>query len=770
MREIFPDKNYTSLAGENNNLATKDDLIPIVNQLNETKQALEVLESQFDEYKEGQETSINTSVLNAITAAISTINATLANLETAEVDNLTVNGLAQLTNLTTQIATITTSLTVPSATINNLSSLEITALVGNIGTLSADTAAIGEFAVENFAIQNATISNKTTTKDLEAETATIDGISAKTITADTKITTDELEADSATIDGIVSEEVTVENITWGGNVLLSDVESFFLEIPHFENGQYYLQLIDNSVPFATMEIFNSVDNYFVRWSQSTSGNIQKIYRYGSGTSAQLYIEFANESGNALTMKYGTSSATPNLPAPESYTTLPITPDVEYPVSYKDGSKFFKNVDLATSGSTVGVLRGLNSDDWEDAVDWQYELTDDVDAIIYKPDQSVNTDDDVDFHGVDATNINARNISTRNFKATELDTSSTIDLSGIDDGAIVILRDSSTAASLQNSTAYIKRTISDTPVLFKLLVGKDLPNSVSNKPLIWSPSDNALVEATDISITGDISANDISASGDITITGDATITGDISATNAELDTLDVAHDTVIHGDLWVDGTTHTTTEESISTSSDVVVLRQNNNTTLGATYAGMLINKYDGTHDLALVTDSDGTLRVGTGTGANTTYTNIYWDDDTSKWYSDSALTTEVSPVGTLTSWQSLEVLGDVKHYTNAVFTVINFTGLVPVLARDEDTNMTDQALMKWDATSYTAKTIPAPTADGQLLVNRVVSNSNTYAWESIPTNYVFATMADYTAVASSIPNGSTVVIQNEDTFIVGAAQ
>ena len=123
----------------------------------------------------------------------------------------------------------------------------------------------------------------------------------------------------------------------------------------------------------------------------------------------------------------------------------------------------------------------------------------------------------------------------------------------------------------------------------------------------------------------------------------------------------------------------------------------------------------------MVTDADGTMRVGTGTGTNTTYANIYWDDDTEKWYSDAALTTEVTPAGTLTSWESLEHLGDVKHYTNAVFTQITFNGIVPLLARDEEANMTNRGLLNWDSTTLQAKTTSAPTADGQVLVNKAGS-------------------------------------------------
>ena len=94
---------------------------------------------------------------------------------------------------------------------------------------------------------------------------------------------------------------------------------------------------------------------------------------------------------------------------------------------------------------------------------------------------------------------------------------------------------------------LKKTVNNTPVLYKLLVGKDLPNSLSNKPLIWSPSDNALIEATDITI------EDITTTGDLTVGGDATITGDISADNGTISgDLGVTGDATIGGDITVTG--------------------------------------------------------------------------------------------------------------------------------------------------------------------------------------------------------------------------
>lgn len=784
MRNLFPQNNSTDILGKDSDVVKKEDLLPVVQQLQTTIQQLNILSDALQQYKDDNENLITTEQLNAVKAAIQSLEATESNLTTAEVDNLTVNSLATLTTLTAQIATITSSLSVPEIQTNEITTMDLSASNGYFMSLKADTAEIDNWNVSNFNIENLTVSQSFQTTSLKATIGDIGTLSAGTATVENNASVGgdlDVTGDISSA-SINTDEVTTENVTWKGQISLSNQADFFLEIPHFENGQYYLQLLQNDEPYITVEIYNSVDNYLVRWSQRDYNLLQNIYISGSGSASKIYLEIENDDALSMVLKYATTSVTPNVQGPLSYNQLPITPDNTYEVRYKDGSKFFKNVDLAQAGGTVGVLRTLTSDDYSSATeDVSYDTTEDITAIIYKPDQSLNEEDNVKFHEVDTTFLNVRDFSTRNFVATELQTLSTIDLTKYDDGAIIEVRIGSTSTSPQPSAAYIKQTENGTPVLYKIVSGKNLPSSGTNtnKPLIWSVVDQAITEATNIEITGTINVGgnatfggDVGITGDIsadnaTLTGDATVGGNVTATgNISGASLDVAGNTTIHGDLYVDGVTHTTTEEQVNTTGNTLTLRQNNNTTLGATYAGIIVNKYNGTEDLALVTDSDGTLRVGTGTGSTTSYADIYWDDVTEKWYSDSALTTEVSPVGTLTSWVSLEIIGDVKHYTGAVFTQINFTGLVPLLARDEATNLDDGAIMKWNGTDLIAETIPNPTANGQVLAN----GTNGYEWVPQSKNFVFATMADYTAAASTVPDGSLVVIENETDYLIGENQ
>lgn len=195
------------------------------------------------------------------------------------------------------------------------------------------------------------------------------------------------------------------------------------------------------------------------------------------------------------------------------------------------------------------------------------------------------------------------------------------------------------------------------------------------------------------------------------TNSMSTTDELEIDDLTVDNLTVNCDAVIGGDLYVKGTTHTVEEETISTSSDMIVLRQNNSVGLASGEAsGIVISKYNGTNNLALVTDCSGTLRVGEVSGDTETYADIYYKDG--KWYSDQEQTTEITIAGELTAYDSKEIVNGATHYTNAVFTEFKYEDLSPVLGRDETDNMTDNALLIWNAATWEANTITVPTQSG----------------------------------------------------------
>lgn len=278
-----------------------------------------------------------------------------------EMNNLIVNSLTQLTILNAQIVSITNSLSVPSGVINDLSSCSFQAIEANIETLNVAVANIESWIVENLTLNNLILSNKITSNSLETKSANIRNLSSDDISVikDIKVSRNLNVKENVISDSIMTNKILTENITWKSFVLLSNIESFFIEVPHFENGQYYIQLVDDFTSFATIEIFNSVDNYFVRWSQSENGNIQNIFKHGDGVSSRIFIEFKNTSGKSLKLKYGTICMNLN----ENYKIhklLNIKPDITYKVKHVNGGKFFENIDFTIDKQQIiDIIREIN---------------------------------------------------------------------------------------------------------------------------------------------------------------------------------------------------------------------------------------------------------------------------------------------------------------------------------------------------------------------------------------------------------------------------
>lgn len=251
----------------------------------------------------------------------------------------------------------------------------------------------------------------------------------------------------------------------------------------------------------------------------------------------------------------------------------------------------------------------------------------------------------------------------------------------------------------------------------------------------------------------------------------------------LNELDIAGDLRVGGDAYITGTLHYTQEELIESTSDFILLRANNSASLAVgEESGIAINNYDGTHTLAIATDRTGTARVGTGTGTSTTYNDIYYGLEDNKWYSDAALTTEVTPSGNLSSWTSIEKTDDYYHYTDAVFKVIDFTGMQAIATRDEEAAMSHNAITKWNAEDKKLQTLPLPVRSEQTL-EAVVTVDDTdpldpittvdYTWVDKKAGVLhFATEAAYTAYEAThnVPNDTLVIIDEYDTNLMGDNQ
>ena len=418
MRKIFRDESKTNQIYSNGeDFATNDDLAKVVVQINNTVEQLTLLSNALEDYKAANQEEIVTEALNAVNATIDALDVTAANLDDVDANTITVSSLAKLTQLEAQIAQITTSLTATDASINDLTALRANIGNGTFSNLTGASIAVQSWSAENFNINNMAVSNKLTATEIEATSSNIGDSEAKSLTVEDNVSVGgkiEAEGNIKTEASVIADSIKSSNIEWKDSVVITNAEVVYLEIPHFENGMYAFTLSDNDNVLASVEIFNSVDNYFVRWSQNPSGFIGNIYKYGNDSNAQLYFQIINTNEVAMTLKYGVVGKSVNIPAPASYVALPITPSVVYPVTFKDGQKFFKNVDLANQGSTVGTLTMTQTDLYTtaDTTAKSYDTTENVTRKTYKPNQSLNTTDDVRFNTVEAPFLNIADIEVQ----------------------------------------------------------------------------------------------------------------------------------------------------------------------------------------------------------------------------------------------------------------------------------------------------------------------------------------------------------------------
>lgn len=805
MRNIFSDKEQTNnLFNQENNMATKQDIQDLSNQISAISASLDSVSENLSQYITSMGKNITTGQINALQAAISILEATNAKLTSANITSLTVSGMSSLANLTADLATISSDLNVGgSVDING----DIKASNATFEEITATTANIANWTVENLTANKITAteieagsikSNGIVSADnIESTTATIGNLSGNEITADKVTVSNELSSSLGTFD-----EVKVENIHWKESVDYPNTTEVYLTVPHFENGTYYLRANGPTRTLFTVEILNSVDNFFVRWSQALAGYIATMYKTGDGPSSQICIHIKNIENVAFTLEYATVCATPNVSAPVGSVNPPSVYGTRYPVIYKDGNKFFRLVDLANQGSDAHILSKVSTSVYDDATrEYTFDGTENVIYYDYLPDQSLNKNDNVQFNKINTSESSA--ISSDISK--DLTVGEKVKLPNIYNGPALTEEEK---AALPDETLLIdtnvisRKTTKASTVQIKPFVPYDENNNSENRPLVYDSVNDVLKKTTgDIDIPGNLTVG-----GNNTITGNTKIDGTLESGNTKVNgntnitgnttiggTLDVSGntkltgDTFVSGDLTVSGTVHSIDQEEIVADGDTVTLRANNNLPLATgQVSGIVVNKYNGTDDLTVATGNDGTLRVGTAKGTDTTYTNIALNHSDGKYYTyenDTYTLLDPQPNGNMTSWTGKDVVGGYTHYATAVFTVIDTKTLSAIATRDEETNMNDGGVVVWDSDTISMKTLPLPTNNAQALVSKWTEDPNThvitkgYEWKSNVGGGGLAfvgTRAEY-EVAKLIPEGkdgyigpqTLVTITDEDDFITG---
>ena len=793
MRNIFPNQEQTNnLFNQENDVATKQDIQDLSTQISAISTTLTNVSESLSQYITSMGENITTGQINALQAAISTLEATAATLTTANITSLTVSGVTALSTLTADLATIASDLTVGgNVDING----DIEATNATFDEITATTANITNWVVNNLTVNKIAAteieaglitSNGITTRAIDGETATIDVIASNEITADKITVNDELSADL----GIFDEE-KIGNIHWKEYVDYQNTTEVYLTVPHYENGTYYLRANGPTKTLFTVEILNSVDNYFVRWSQAVGGYIAKIYKLGDGANAQICLHIVNVENVAFTLEYATICATPNVSAPVGSINPPATYDTRYFVTYQHGSKFFRLVDLANQGSDSHVLSKRLTNVYEDATQsYDFDGTSNVTDYDYIPDQSLNTDDDVQFNTVHVSEFAIESLDIPE----DLTVGEKVATPNIYNGPALTTVEKTALADdtllIETDNGVISRkTTKNNTLQIKPIVPYDENNAAATRPLVYDATNDVLKKAT----------GDIDIPGDLTVTGDETLGGTLDVTgNTTLGgTLDVSGNTKLEGDafvsgyLTVSGTVHSIDQEEVVAAGNTITLRANNNLALATgQVSGVVVNKYNGTDDLTLATGNDGTLRVGTASGTSTSYTKIALNHTDGKYYTYDDTATPITytllnpqPSGNMTAWTGKDVVEGYTHYATATFTVIDTTTLAPIATRDEEADMDDGGVVVWDASSVSIKTAPLPTNNAQALVSKWVEDPTThvvtksYEWKSNVGGGGLAfvgTRAQY-EVAKLIPEGTDgyigpqtlVTITDEDDYVEG---
>lgn len=778
MRNIFPNQEQTNnLFNQEKDVATKQDIQDLSNHIIAISDSLTNTSERLARYIASMGENITTGQINAMQAVISVLEATNATLTSADITSLTVSGISALNTLTADLATISSDLTVGG---NVTVTGDVKGANATFDEITATTANIANWAVENLTV------NSVHAKEIEADdiksngnviaghiysaTANIDNIASNAITADNIAVNGEIAAKAGMFD-----EVKAGNIHWLESVDYTDTD-VYLTLPHYENGTYYLRARGTNKTLFTIEAFNSVDNYFVKWSQAVGGNIAEMFKLGDDETSQFCIHIkVNE---AFKLEYATVCATPNVSAPSGSVNAPATYETRYPVVFQHGCKFFRLVDLANQGSEAHVLSKRTTSVYADATQsYDFDGTSNVTNYDYLPDQSLNTDDDVNFHAIHADAFETESLNIPK----DLTVGEKAKLPNIYNGPA--LTDEEKAA-LKDETLLIdenkisRKTTKEGAVQIKPFVPYDENNKADNAPLVYDKANDVMKKATDVEVPGNLTV-----SGNNSITGNTTLGGTLDVSG----NTKITGDAFVSGDLTVSGTVHSVDQEEVVADGDTITLRANNNLPLASgQISGIVVNKYNGTDDLTVATGNDGTLRVGTAQGTDTPYTNLALNHTDGKYYTfegDVYTLLDPQPNGNMTAWTGKEEVEGYTKYATATFTVVDTTTLSPIATRDEEENMNDGGVVVWDSNTISLKTVPLPTNNAQALVSKWTEDPNThvitkgYEWKSNVGGGGLAfvgTRAEY-EVAKLIPEGkdgyigpqTLVTITDEDDFITG---
>lgn len=827
MRQLKPINQYTELRSIDDKPITQEQYNELVSLVNQYKDEIDVAIGNFDQWKDDIQQAFTTCTLtasqvNAITADICSIIATEIRADCICGANCVNTPRLNATCICGDSVRVGGNVTANgvyacngqfgSASIDNLTAccLSVTCPM-TFNTINATTvcATNGEFV--NGVILNGDFNS------FCSDTGAICGLN--------------VNCECVTDSTITNAQVTCARVQWLDNTwkthcqmcsIVTDPDDYYITVPKFINGEFRVTAYANGKVQWDLEALNASNNYLVRWSDP-GDKLKDMYVYNVACpESQLYIHACNP--DLVTCLYFSSDAFDTVTPIETENGWPFditSPGAKYyEFNTRYGNWFSRNIITPTTAAEPLTVTPISCYECtcDESDPLYYDLSEAINYPIYRPDQELNKTSSVEFNQICAKDIYDPDDPSVLLSEGLVDTPN-IQVSCVADLPHITAMSECTATPealtdgnlIADCTGlYIKRTDSSSCPQLNPLASfhAECYPIPDNALLAYNCEDNSIKPADDVNIVGNL-----------TITGCTTACGPIYAKESiEAKTISTTGDLIVGQDLYVCGKEYVSDVEAIESNSDYLVLRSNNNTSLGNNYSGVIINNYDGSNNLAVVTDCTGELRISTGGSESTTtltdkylFNNVYYDTtitpitspsgylssfdndeltgavlysgafyayNNGKWYATAidandklVLDSEVTSQATIDDLE-LETKRKLFYYRTAVFKEISVTNAEPVATRDEASNMCDGAPVVWDA-SCTRLVTKAAQCGGQKFVtveDPIDPSVFTYEWvNDIPSAVIccYATCADYLADLANIRAGYQIVIMDETSYVEG---
>ncbi len=675
MKKLWPTDNKpnTAISGNdpNSKPITEQQYIDLVNKVNQAECDVEQVQDALDTHIANQATSVTTADLTATnvnachltgtTTNTCSLNADTATIGTATIDTITSD------NITVDCKVIANEVDATSASITNANLT--CATIDNLSTSNFSPLCICSCSVQTNVVNAqwvcSTNSDLTCVCSEDVDTCMLWAQCSCITNADiAKAYLHEIDCtNNAKIACIDNKYITHKHTPQH----ISELEEFWIVLPKFTNGEYFLEARnDTDAKLWSMEVDNSQANIRFKWSNNVRAYIKDVEIVPDVDTEFLQIHIETF-GEEVTL-YSQSISLENTLPPSIYgskqydtgkdfdiTALAGTymPNAIFAGDFHAESIEFDETVIDCIGIGCQLRLPTEKDAYGDNINWfegndnayitnvtdeynhKYAKWVDPACTVERDNTKLITSDAVScYDGKVCVGTDAQGDPIYEYPIKELNCNTTVHGTLTAESVITECLNSCNIYDTGNDLKLTnpKRESDNCPYIAAGTLCDD-------KPVVYNETDN-LFETTD------------------TLNIDALTVNTLNADKAFIKELD------------------TVKEETISSTGNYIALRANNASAMSSgETAGILVNNYNGNGKMsAVVADNYGIVRVGTGTPTNTTYPTLYFKKSDSKYYTDIAdPTTEVTPAGALTRWDDVEDTEDYTKWTNAVFSVVDFS-------------------------------------------------------------------------------------------------